>query len=90
MVNGQRNINVRAGGGGGLPERASAPPAAPPLAHRAHLHHHLLPPQDFAGIFAAWLEWSVTYLLIARDTPQGRLLTKDDARGVIDGTLFYK
>ena len=41
-------------------------------------------------MFAEYLEWGVTYLLIARDTPHGRLLTKDDARGAVDGTLFFK
>jgi hypothetical protein len=25
-----------------------------------------------------------------QDTPKGRLLLKDDARGAIDGTIFHK
>jgi hypothetical protein len=27
---------------------------------------------------------------LPQDTPQGKLLLKDDARGCIDGTIFYK
>ncbi|KAI7845291.1 hypothetical protein COHA_001134 [Chlorella ohadii] len=35
-------------------------------------------------------EVQVTYYLCAKDTPRGRLLMKDDARGAIDGTIFYR
>ncbi|KAI3424860.1 hypothetical protein D9Q98_008244 [Chlorella vulgaris] len=45
---------------------------------------------DFVGWAAAYLEWSFTFTLLAKDTPQGKLLLKDDARGCIDGTIFYK
>lgn len=36
---------------------------------------------------AAFLEWYTTYLLIAGED---KLLRKDDVRGTLDGTLFYK
>lgn len=46
---------------------------------------------DPTGWVAEWLEWNVSYYLAAKDTPNyGKILTKDDARGIIDGTLFYK
>jgi hypothetical protein len=46
---------------------------------------------DFFGQIAAWLEWNVSYYMAAVDTPEhGKLLLKEDARGIIDGTLFHK
>lgn len=45
---------------------------------------------DPVGWTAEWLEWNVSYYLAAKDTPRGKVLTKDDARGIIDGTLFFK
>jgi peroxygenase len=36
--------------------------------------------------FAAKFEWSVLYLLCARDG----LLHKEDVRGAYDGSLFYR
>lgn len=46
---------------------------------------------DFFGQIAAWLEWEVSYYMAAVDTPEhGKLLLKDDARKIIDGSLFHK
>jgi peroxygenase len=46
---------------------------------------------DFVGQFAEWLEWNVSYYLAAVDIPEhGKLLLKEDARGIIDGSLFAK
>ncbi len=45
---------------------------------------------DAFGAAAAQLEWWVTFALAARDAGGGRrVLFKDDARGVLDGSLFY-
>lgn len=44
---------------------------------------------DPNGWVAGWLEWNTTFYMIAKDTPQGRLLLKEDMRAVIDGTIFY-
>ncbi|PSC73699.1 inactive purple acid phosphatase 27 [Micractinium conductrix] len=44
---------------------------------------------DFTGWAAGWLEWNVSYYMAAKDTPHGRLLLKDDVRGIIDGTIFH-
>lgn len=41
---------------------------------------------DFFGLTAALLEWTFTYLLIQKN---GKMY-KDDMRGVIDGSFFYK
>lgn len=46
---------------------------------------------DFVGQFAGWLEWNVSYYLAAVDTPQyGKLLLKDDARRIVDGSFFHQ
>ncbi|EFN52997.1 hypothetical protein CHLNCDRAFT_12749, partial [Chlorella variabilis] len=43
---------------------------------------------DPVGWIAEWLEWNTSFYLAAKDTPQGRMLLKDDARALIDGTMF--
>lgn len=46
---------------------------------------------DFYGWIAGSLEWLVTWFLVAREvSPHGKMIAKDDVRGVYDGTLFYK
>nr|BAQ55595.1 caleosin [Chlorella vulgaris] len=45
---------------------------------------------DPVGWVAGWLEWNTSFYLIAKDTPRGRLLLKDDMRAIIDGTIFYR
>nr|AEB77763.1 caleosin [Auxenochlorella protothecoides] len=42
---------------------------------------------DPVGWTAAWLEWFVSYLLVAR---QDKMMYKDDVRGILDGTIFYQ
>lgn len=66
-----------------LPENAGAPGRASALA--PHLPVPPDPPPP-----AEKLEWYVTFLLAAKDTPQGRVITKDDMRGALDGTLFFR
>jgi hypothetical protein len=39
---------------------------------------------------AAKGKWLLTYYIAAKDTPQGRMLLKDDALGMFDGTLFFR
>lgn len=45
---------------------------------------------DPTGWIAEWLEWNVSYYVFAKETTQGKLLLKDDAREIIDGTAFFK
>ncbi|GAB4816840.1 hypothetical protein N2152v2_003886 [Parachlorella kessleri] len=45
---------------------------------------------DVVGWFAVKGEWLLTYYIAAKDTAEGRMLMKDDALGVFDGTLFYR
>ncbi|GAB00047.1 uncharacterized protein L969DRAFT_54945 [Mixia osmundae IAM 14324] len=44
---------------------------------------------DPFGVFAAIFEWWTTWLIAVGSTTKGKL-SRDDARGVIDGSLFYK
>ncbi|KAL9252867.1 putative peroxygenase 4 [Drosera capensis] len=44
-------------------------------------------PKDYAGWFAAYIEWKILYVL-AKD--KNGLLPKDRVRGVYDGSLFEK
>jgi peroxygenase len=49
---------------------------------------------DPVGWIAGWLEWNVTYYLAARprtiNDKQTKVLSKDDALDVINGTYFFK
>lgn len=45
---------------------------------------------DPTGWIAEWLEWMVSYYLAAKETPRGKILTKEDARSIVDGTYFYQ
>lgn len=42
---------------------------------------------DPTGWIAGFLEWYVSYLLVAGED---KMLKKEDARGILDGTIFYK
>ncbi|KAL4437268.1 hypothetical protein ABPG75_004407 [Micractinium tetrahymenae] len=44
---------------------------------------------DPVGWTAGWLEWNTSYYLIAKETPRGRLLLKDDMRAILDGSIFF-
>jgi len=45
---------------------------------------------DPIGWIAEWLEWNVSYYLCAMNTSKGKMLLKDDALAIIDGTMFPK
>ncbi len=58
-------------------------PSSQPMIPPGHPRMIAAPPAEF-------LEWMVSYYLMARDTPRGKMLLKDDVRAIIDGTLFYR